>query len=108
MEIVRKIYKAEGVRGFYPGFNIAFIGPMPALSLYFGTYELVKERINRSGIAQKYPSVGHIASGVMAETVACVLFVPIDVVKERMQVQARLEVRYWFGLVFFRSFLDCV
>ena len=32
----------------------------------------------------------HFTSGLLAETVSCVLWVPIDIVKERMQVQAVL------------------
>eukprot|EP00970_Alexandrium_tamarense_P011326 scaffold2449_cov188-Alexandrium_tamarense.AAC.24 len=32
----------------------------------------------------------HFASGVLAEAVACIIYVPVDVIKERMQVQQRV------------------
>mmetsp|Transcript_2136 Transcript_2136/g.4097 ORF Transcript_2136/g.4097 Transcript_2136/m.4097 type:complete len:201 (+) Transcript_2136:373-975(+) len=41
-----------------------------------------------------YPSICHFCSGFMAETVSCVLWVPIDVVKERLQVQSDLNTQY--------------
>ncbi|ETO30307.1 hypothetical protein RFI_06813, partial [Reticulomyxa filosa] len=42
------------------------------------------------------PSLVDLASGFIAETVSCILFVPMDIIKERMQVQSNVEphVRY--------------
>ena len=29
----------------------------------------------------------HFAAGILAETVACLVYVPVDVIKERLQIQ---------------------
>jgi hypothetical protein len=58
--------------------------------LYLCSYELLKDRlVTFGGVVQG--SGGEFAlyffSGMLAETIACVIYVPVDVVKERMQVQ---------------------
>lgn len=40
---------------------------------------------------QEHPSLAYLAGGLFAEAIACILFVPVDVIKERRQVQATLE-----------------
>jgi hypothetical protein len=82
----------EGVRGLYRGFGITFVGSAPATCLYFTSYELSKRALSQytPGLNQSSPFLCNFASGLMAETAACVLFVPIDVVKERLQVQSNL------------------
>eukprot|EP00929_Paragymnodinium_shiwhaense_P123814 TRINITY_DN9810_c0_g1_i2.p1 TRINITY_DN9810_c0_g1~~TRINITY_DN9810_c0_g1_i2.p1 ORF type:complete len:324 (+),score=59.96 TRINITY_DN9810_c0_g1_i2:78-1049(+) len=79
----------EGVRGLYRGFGIAFLGSAPAGCIYFTTYEASKGMLS-----QMLPASGlgdfanHFTSGLLAEAASCVLFVPIDVVKERLQIQS--------------------
>lgn len=79
---------AGGVRGLYRGFGVAFVGSGPACVLYFGVYEAAKGGLLGGGSGVP-PALGHLASGFAAEAASCVLWVPIDVVKERMQVQGR-------------------
>lgn len=77
------LLRAEGVKGLYRGFGVAMVGSLPGSCLYFTTYEVVKGHL-----APFLPPVaGHLCAGLAAEAVSCVLFVPVDVVKERMQVQ---------------------
>lgn len=64
---------------------------MPAAGLYFGSYEFFKGKTLEYKWLQERPFVAHFAGGMFAEAVACALFVPIDVIKERRQVQADLK-----------------
>lgn len=83
------VFRSEGIRGLYRGIGITFFGSAPASVLYFTTYEWSKDRLaaSRLPLLQVLPSLGHFAAGMMAEIVSCLLWVPIDVIKERMQVQ---------------------
>ena len=77
-------YRHNGIRGLYAGFGAAFLGSAPASCLYFTTYEASKRAL--SSMAPNYAFTDS-TSGLIAETVSCLLWVPIDVVKERLQVQ---------------------
>lgn len=61
------------------------IGGAPATALYLTSYELLKQaleaKVGSGGAAV------HLTSGLLAETVSCIVFVPVDVIKERLQVQ---------------------
>lgn len=76
------------MRGLYRGFGFTFLGSGPAAVMYFGSYELFKSRLLRHpDMAAAPPALIHAVSGMAAETISCVLWVPIDVVKERLQTQ---------------------
>jgi hypothetical protein len=88
--VLRDTLHKEGVRGLYRGFGITFLGSAPATCLYFTSYELVKDTLPSAfPVLRSVPAVGHFCAGMAAETVSCILWVPIDVIKERMQVQRR-------------------
>ena len=61
------------------------------------SYDIIKNRLNESlnsgrstsNSGQKEDTFAvYFASGMLAEAVACIIYVPVDVVKERMQVQS--------------------
>jgi hypothetical protein len=85
-----------------------FVGSAPAACLYFTAYDLANRTLAGGssggvggsgdddesgrndgvlGFFQRNVSAAHLAAGFFAETISCVLWVPIDVVKERLQVQ---------------------
>ena len=74
------------LRNLYRGFPVVFWGSAPAACLYFTTYEASKEHLPIES-----PTIKHLAAGLLAETVSCVLYVPIDVIKERMQVNGHYK-----------------
>lgn len=80
---MKKTVKQEGIRGLYRGFGIHVSGSIPAAGLYFGSYELFKNYSLESPFFQKNPSLSYFAGGMFAEIVACLIFVPVDVIKER-------------------------
>ena len=90
LSCLRYTYAREGVRGLYAGFPIAFFGSAPAACLYLTSYEVSKRWLNSVAGDSVWQPALHFTSGLLAETVSCVLWVPIDIVKERMQVQAVL------------------
>eukprot|EP00948_MAST-09A_sp_MAST-9A-sp1_P002513 g2513.t1 len=92
------IFQREGVAGLYRGFPITIVGSVPALWLYLYVYEQAKNGIDNLFIPSssslsnnsrttKPSFTGPFIAGLIAESVSCVFWVPIDVVKERMQIQ---------------------
>ena len=90
-DALRKLARAEGVAGFYRGFSAVATAVPLASAVYFGGYELTKSLLQSSeGGAALPPSAVYVASGVVAQACAGVVYCPMDVVKERMQVQQML------------------
>jgi hypothetical protein len=80
------VWRSEGLKGFYRGFGVATAGAMPGVALYLTTYDKTKDYV--SEFHPTVPaSVNHLGSGFLAEAVSCVVWVPIDVTKERLQSQ---------------------
>jgi len=84
------ISKQEGIRGLYKGFGTAFVGSAPAGCLYFTSYEVSNRFLSARLPTQGGSFLVDFTSGLIAEVCSCVLWVPIDVVKERLQVQSTL------------------
>ena len=88
---MRHTYHHSGIRGLYSGFGITFFGSAPALCLYFTSYESSKNILSSIPYINFTPHfVQNFTAGLLAECVSCVLWVPIDVVKERLQTQSNL------------------
>ena len=83
----RTTIKYEGMTGLYRGLGAAIVGGIPATSLYLTTYELTKKAMMGSDIGRQSPFLTYFCSGIIAEAASCIIFVPVDVVKERLQVQ---------------------
>ena len=93
-QTVRVIYSREGVAGFYRGVGIATCGSAPGVALYLTTYTRSCKWFDEQLSAGDSPFV-HLICGFLAEAVSCVFWVPIDVVKERLQSQPpSLQGRY--------------
>eukprot|EP00878_Enallax_costatus_P009799 GHUV01010232.1.p1 GENE.GHUV01010232.1~~GHUV01010232.1.p1 ORF type:complete len:327 (+),score=71.21 GHUV01010232.1:516-1496(+) len=85
----RHMLRTEGPSSFYNGFGAVLWGILPANLAYFGGYETGKALVPRHwGIA------GDMATGAIAQVLAGVVYTPIDIVKERMQVQALMHGTY--------------
>ena len=84
----RSIYAREGAAGFYRGVGIASVGSAPGVALYITTYSHTKAALEAPlASVGCHSAVSHLAAGFVAEAVSCVFWVPIDVVKERLQAQ---------------------
>ena len=70
------------------------LGSIPAAGLYFGSYEFFKSQTLQIKFFENHPFLAYLSGGMFAETVACIIFVPVDVIKERRQVQMDLGFKY--------------
>lgn len=86
LNIARETVRKEGIRGLYKGFGVHVGGGIPAGGLYCGSYEFFKKLTLQIPFFQNYPFVAYLMGGIFAETISCVIFVPVDVIKERRQV----------------------
>lgn len=91
MKIVRDTIHAEGMRGLYRGFGIHVGGTIPAGALYYGSYEMFKKFTLKYTFFQQHQNISYFLGGIFAETISCIIFVPVDVIKERRQVQANMK-----------------
>jgi Mitochondrial carrier protein len=92
--------KAGGFRGIYNGLGAAAIGSAPGAALFFTTYEHLKPRLlelNRQVALEsrdgsnwyRYgPSACHMIAASMGEVAACLVRVPTEVLKAKMQTSA--------------------
>lgn len=96
IDVLWRTANTEGLRGLYRGFGAVIVGGTPGTMLYLCTYDIAKGRLSRaiqsSNDGELRHSLGsdfavHFSSGMIAEAVACVVYVPVDVIKERLQVQ---------------------
>lgn len=85
-------FRTEGIRGLYRGFGTVIVGGTPGTILYLCSYEAIKARLGSES------PIAHFASGLLAEALACTIYVPVDVIKERMQVGLGNYTNGWHGL----------
>lgn len=64
-----RVCSAEGMRGLYRGFTVAFMGSAPAACLYFTTYEKSKRALEELPQLRHGAFAGHFMAGLVAETV---------------------------------------
>lgn len=74
--------KAGGFRGIYNGLGAAAAGSAPSAALFFSTYEYMKPRLS------PYTSddaTTHMLAASLGEVAACLVRVPTEVVKAKLQ-----------------------
>jgi hypothetical protein len=85
----------EGIKGLYKGLPVAVIGSLPASVLYFGTYEWCKKHLLNNLKSSEF--LMYFIGGMVAEAVSCIIYVPVDIIKERRQVQSTLKTYEYKG-----------
>ncbi|XP_031404623.1 mitochondrial substrate carrier family protein E isoform X2 [Punica granatum] len=85
-QMVRTVWSADGLRGFYRGVTPGITGSLATGATYFGFIESTKNWIDES-----HPDLGghwsHFIAGAMGDTLGSFVYVPCEVMKQRMQVQ---------------------
>jgi len=76
--------QAGGFRGIYSGLGPALLGSAPGAALFFLTYDSVKHLLSSRAPEQILPLV-HSTSAAAGEVVACLVRVPVEIVKQRAQ-----------------------
>eukprot|EP00892_Ulva_mutabilis_P003303 jgi/Ulvmu1/1344/UM011_0072.1 len=82
----RRLWAAEGPRGFFRGFGAVVLGAAPAQAVYFGGYE-----VGRKLVPSGHGVPGDMAVGCIAQLIAGTAFTPVDIIKERLQVQTLMH-----------------
>lgn len=83
---------AGGFNGVYRGIFAAAAGSAPGAALFFGTYEAMKPVIGK--LQDKYagasssPALSHMIAASLGEAAACLVRVPTEVLKSKMQTNA--------------------
>jgi len=80
----RGFSKAGGVKGVYQGLGAAAGGSAPGAALFFSTYETTKNMLTRR-TDTKYHSACYMVASSMGEIAACLVRVPTENVKQKMQ-----------------------
>ena len=78
---------AGGFRGVYAGLASAAAGSAPGAALFFGTYEMAKEMLHTS-VASENSSMApavHMTAASVGEVAACLVRVPTENVKQKVQ-----------------------
>ncbi|KAL7534331.1 hypothetical protein ACHAWF_004798 [Thalassiosira exigua] len=93
---------AGGFRGVYRGVVAAAAGSAPGAALFFGTYEAAKPKVANyqrelrgeeagegDGSSSSYsPALTHMTAASIGEAAACLVRVPTEVIKSKMQTNA--------------------
>jgi hypothetical protein len=91
IKVFRQTLKNEGIVGLYRAFPIAVLGAVPGCFVYFGSYEYAKKHLLLFKNFSNSEFLMYFMSGMFAETVSCLIWVPVDVIKERRQVQTNVK-----------------
>ncbi|XP_021907751.1 mitochondrial substrate carrier family protein E [Carica papaya] len=86
LQMVKAVRAADGVRGFYRGITPGVTGSLATGATYFGFIESTKKWIEES-----HPGLGghwaHFIAGAVGDALGSFVYVPCEVMKQRMQVQ---------------------
>ena len=82
----RHIVRSEGPSALYQGVGIVVASAAPGQALYFGGYETVRALTDKS-------TLSNFAAGVCAQLCGSLAWVPMDVVKERLQIEGQLKTK---------------
>ncbi|XP_014676511.1 PREDICTED: S-adenosylmethionine mitochondrial carrier protein-like [Priapulus caudatus] len=77
-------WKSGGFKRLYAGLGPAALGSLPTASAFFCTYETVKA-LSSLVLPERYMAMGHSSAASCGEVVACLIRVPVEVVKQRAQ-----------------------
>lgn len=83
----KKFWRAGGFRGIYNGLSPVAAGSVPSAALFFCTYETLKKQLLPHANSKQKHFV-HMSSAAVAEVVACIVRVPVEIAKQRRQVQS--------------------
>jgi len=84
-------FKASGgFKGIFKGLSAAATGSAPGAALFFSTYETMKPKIHQTVYGTSSASgtgpISHMLAASCGEVAACLIRVPTEIVKQRMQV----------------------
>ncbi|XP_013649745.2 LOW QUALITY PROTEIN: mitochondrial substrate carrier family protein E [Brassica napus] len=85
-QMLRTVWVGDGLKGFYRGIAPGVTGSLATGATYFGVIESTKKWIEES-----HPNLGghwvHFIAGAIGDTLGSFVYVPCEVIKQRMQIQ---------------------
>ncbi|CAF1364549.1 unnamed protein product, partial [Didymodactylos carnosus] len=78
------------LKSLYAGVGSVIIGSAPSSALFFTSYDLCKRQLNPL-FDEKYLFQLHMLAATVGEITACLIRVPVEVVKQRAQVNSGLQ-----------------
>lgn len=84
------ICRKEGIKSLYKGVGVVVVAAAPSQALYFGGYETVKR------LAGDHP-LSIFGAGCAAQLCGSLAWVPMDVIKERLQIEGQVTTTENFG-----------
>ncbi|KAJ7644339.1 mitochondrial NAD transporter [Roridomyces roridus] len=112
LDIVKSIFRHDGLRGFYRGLGPTILGYLPTWAIYFSVYDGIKTAFGEAPLGSQerlYPAAQvkgyqpvmrehpwslHILSAMVAGATSTICTNPFWVIKTRFMTQSRAEVRY--------------
>ncbi|KAF2077064.1 hypothetical protein CYY_001631 [Polysphondylium violaceum] len=92
---LQSIIKNEGVAYLYKGMPIVATATVPAHALYFFGYEYSKKMLeDKMGPKWGTGTIAHFTSGFVADALGSLIWVPMDIIKQRLQVQQNTQKLY--------------
>jgi solute carrier family 25 carnitine/acylcarnitine transporter 20/29 len=88
MDCARQIYREGGIRGLYKGTAFTLMRDIPANTVYFGVYELVKQGLmttSKAGLAGGPSTLTALTAGAAAGIAFWPVALPTDTLKSRYQ-----------------------
>jgi hypothetical protein len=87
------ILREEGLfRGLYGGYTPAILGSLPSTAAFFGTYEYTKRIL--IGEYNVNETAAYLVGGILGDMALLVFYVPLEVLKTRLQLQGRYNNPY--------------
>ena len=113
-DAIKKIYRNEGIKGFYRGTVAAIILTVPETGIRFGCYQflnknwsLLREYFNVAD--DRWYALQTSLNGSLSGVAAKTIVYPFDVTKKRLQIQGFEEARQTFGkVVKFTGLFNCI
>lgn len=81
--------KAGGFRNIYAGLGPAALGSAPNAALFFCTYEITKSVLSPVATSEASQSLVHMLAASLGEVTACLVRVPVEVIKQRRQANSK-------------------
>ncbi|KAG7955055.1 hypothetical protein I3843_11G051600 [Carya illinoinensis] len=86
LQMVRAIWVPDGLKGFYRGITPGITGSLATGATYFGIIESTKKWIEESNPGLS-GHLAHFIAGAAGDTLGSFVYVPCEVIKQRMQIQ---------------------
>lgn len=87
LHYLNSVVRRDGVRSLYRGFGWSVIGGLPSEVSFYLSYTVLKDALLKTRLGQEHPSSVYLAAGAGADAISLLLWVPADIISQRLQVQ---------------------